>query len=151
MKQSSVLRYVYGLGLIAAAIGFALPLISINLLVTTADYNGFQMANSLKTLPQICVYVLFALFCIGGIMAFVPKTTKFDLLVFALIVIDIVVVIVYFVGGKAGGSSGIFAEIGAAIGKGVAKFVFNNLGVGAWIFAIGFVVALVAFILKPKR
>ncbi len=148
MKKSSVMRYVYGIGLIVAAIGFALPIIDLGLL---GSYNGFQIANGLKTLPQICVYVLFALFCIGGILAFVPKTSKYDAIVFLLILIDIVAVVLYFVIGKSGGNSGIFANIGAAIGKGIAKFIFNSLAAGAWIFIIGFVVAIVGFILKPKR
>ena len=145
MKRSSTMRYVYGLGLIVAAIGFILPIISVNLLVTTANYNGFQLANSLKVLPQICLYVLFGLFCIGGIIAFIPKFKKYDSIVFLLILADIVAVVLYFIIGKSGGI------LGDLIGKSIKSIIFDILGVGAWILLIGFIVAIVGFILKPKR
>ena len=145
MKRSSTMRYVYGLGLIVAAIGFILPIISVNLLVTTANYNGFQLANSLKVLPQICLYILFGLFCIGGIIAFIPKFKKYDSIVFLLILADIVAVVLYFIIGKSGGI------LGDLIGKSIKSIIFDILGVGAWILLIGFIVAIVGFILKPKR
>lgn len=135
MKKST-LRYVYGVGLIAAAIGFCLPLV--NLLFTSA--NGFQIANSLNTLPQICLYVLFGLFCVGGIIAFIPKFKKYDTIAFGLIILDIVGMIIYFTAGKSGGS-GILGDL-------FGDLVFDLLEPGAWILLIGFVVALVAFILK---
>lgn len=144
MRRSSVMRYVYGVALIAAAIGFALPIIDAGLL---GSYNGFQLGKMLGTVPQICFYVMFALFCIGGIIAFVPKTTKYDLLFFCLIIIDIVSMVIYFLAGKKGGSSALWNIFGESI----TKLIFNLLQPGAWIFAIGFVVAIVAFILKPKR
>ena len=144
MKRSSAMRYVYGLGLIVAAIGFVLPIVDIGIFGTL---NGFDVANTLKVLPQICLYVLFGLFCIGGIIAFVPKCKKYDSLAFLLIIVDIVAIVLYFVIGNSGGSS----VIGELFGSSIKKLIMDLLGVGAWILLIGFIVAIVGFILKPKR
>ena len=87
MKHNSVLRFVYGLGLIVAAVGFAMPLIDLGIFGGT--FNGFQIAKLLDTVPQICLYALFGLCCVGGILAFIPKTSKIDILIFLLLIIDI--------------------------------------------------------------
>ena len=100
-----------------------------------------------KVLPQICLYILFGLFCIGGIIAFIPKFKKYDSIVFLLILVDIVAVVLYFVIGKSGGSS----VLGDLFGSSIKKLIMDLLGVGAWILLIGFIVAIVGFILKPKR
>ena len=144
MKRSSTMRYVYGLGLIVAAIGFILPIIDAGIFGTM---NGFDLANSLKVLPQICLYVLFGLFCVGGIIAFIPKFKKYDSLAFLLIIIDIVAIVLYFIIGNSGGSS----ALGDLFGSSIRKLIMDLLGVGAWILLVGFIVAIVGFILKPKR
>lgn len=142
MRRSTVMQYVYGLGLILAAIGFVMPVIDLGLF--GGKFNGFQIANFIGKMPQVCLYVLFGLFCIGGIVAFVPKMRKIDLLVFLLIIIDIVAMVFSFTGGKSGGSS----LIGDLFGDSIAKLVLDLMQPGAWILIIGFVLALVAFILK---
>ncbi|MCR4939743.1 MAG: hypothetical protein K5930_06500 [Treponemataceae bacterium] len=141
MKRNSVMRYVYGLGLIIAAVGFALPIIDLG--IFGGKFNGFQIADFLGKMPKICLYVLFGLFCLGGILAFVPKLKKIDLLVFLLIIIDVAAMVFSFTGGKSSGNS----VLGDLFGDSIANLVLDLLQPGAWMLIIGFALALIAFIL----
>ena len=143
MFMKRVMRFLFGLGLLAAAIGFALPLIDLGLF--GGKFNGFQLANLMGKVPQICLYVLFGLFCVGGVVAFIPKANGFDILFFLLIIVDIGGMIYSLTGGKTSGNSIIWDLFGDSI----KDLVLNIMQPGAWVLIIGFIVAIIAFILRP--
>ena len=143
MRRSSVLRFIYGLGLIVAAVGFAMPMIDLG--IFGGKFNGFQIANFIGNVPQICLYALFCLCCIGGVLAFIPKTGKIDILIFLLFVIDIGGMVYSFVGGKSGGSSVIWELFGDS----VKNLVLDIMQPGAWMFIGGFLVGIITCICRP--
>jgi len=146
MRRNSVLRFVYGLGLIVAAVGFVMPMID---LVIFGTFNGFQIADFIGSMagnvPRICLYALFCLCCVGGLLAFVPKASKIDALIFLLIVIDVGGLVYMFVGGNSGGDTGLMDLFGDSL----KEIILNLLQPGAWMFLGGFVVAIISCILRP--
>ncbi len=136
-KKTSSVSFLYGIGMILAAVGFCLPIFHRNFFGSRA-INGFGLVGDGTTAIKIFTLLIFVGAVIGVLVTFisVPQAKLLKICALALSVVSFIVVVVLLSRTKAAAATKFFGAQDFAL-----KQIFKSLYVGAYMIFAGWIVA----------
>lgn len=143
-SKSKSMSFIYGIGMLLAAIGFCLPIFQFKFIGTT-NISGFDLVGDGNTAIKIFTLLIFIGAVVGVIAAFVPlpQAKLIKIIALAVSVISFAIVLIML-----GNSDGASIVKGLGLGKSANEAIFKHLYVGAYMILGGWILGIVGLVLN---